>query len=95
MWKQLYEWARQLVSLSQDTERNRADIKDLREEFDRLTAIVQKLAFEVQRLSEKIDYAREAEISEREKMALKIENEMLKFERRLSSKLSEESKNKE
>jgi len=41
MWKQLYEWAKQLVFLSQETQSNRADIKDVREELDRLTAIVQ------------------------------------------------------
>jgi hypothetical protein len=29
MWKQLYEWAKELVFLSQDTQRNRADIRDL------------------------------------------------------------------
>jgi hypothetical protein len=38
MWKQLYEWAKELVFLSQDTQRNRADIRDLREEMDRLTS---------------------------------------------------------
>ena len=45
MWKQLYEWAKELVFLSQDTQRNRADIRDLREEMDRLTSVVQRLAF--------------------------------------------------
>ena len=38
-----------------------------------------------ERLNEKIDHAREAEENEREKMALKLENAMLKFERRLSA----------
>ena len=38
MWKQLLEWAKQLFMLSQDTERNRVDIRDLREEVARLTA---------------------------------------------------------
>ena len=38
-----------------------------------------------ERLSEEIDHTREAEENEREKMALKLENAMLKFERRLSS----------
>ena len=35
-----------------------------------------------ERLSEKIDHARADEENEREKMALKLENAMLKFERR-------------
>jgi predicted nucleic acid-binding Zn-ribbon protein len=93
MWKQLYEWAKQLLMLSQDTERNRADIKDVREELDRLTGVVQRLAFEVQRLGEKIDYGRAAEANEREKLTLKLENEMLKFERRLLTGKSGEDAN--
>jgi predicted nucleic acid-binding Zn-ribbon protein len=83
MWKEIYEWATQLLVLSKETERNRTDIKEVREEVERLTLIVQGLAFEIKRLSEKIDYARETETHEREKLALKLENEMLKFERRL------------
>jgi len=43
------------------------------------------LAFEIKRLGEKIDRAHENETHEREKLALKLENEMLKFERRLPS----------
>ncbi|MGI8640457.1 MAG: hypothetical protein ACR2MG_11010 [Pyrinomonadaceae bacterium] len=85
MWKEIYEWAIQLLVLSKETERNRADIKDVREEVERLTLIVQGLAFEIKRLSEKIDHAYENETHEREKLALKLENEMLKFERRLPS----------
>ena len=85
MWKEIYEWATQLLVLSKETERNRIEIREVREEVERLTLIVQGLAFEIKRLSEKIDHAHENETHEREKFALKIENEMLKFERRLPS----------
>lgn len=85
MWKEIYEWATQLLVLSKETERNRTDIKEVREEFERLTILVQGLAFEIKRLSEKIDHAHENETHEREKLALKLENEMLKFERRIPS----------
>ena len=85
MWKELYEWATQLLVLSKETERNRADTKEVSEEVERLTLIVQGLAFEIKRLSEKIDHAHDNETHEREKLALKLENEMLKFERRLPS----------
>ena len=85
MWKEIYEWATQLLVLSKETERNRADIKEVNKEVERLTLIVQGLAFEIKRLGEKIDRAHENETHEREKLALKLENEMLKFERRLPS----------
>lgn len=85
MWKEIYEWVAQLLVFAKETERNRADIKEVNKEIERLTLIVQGLAFEIKRLSEKIDYTHENETHEREKFALKIENEMLKFERRLPS----------
>jgi predicted nucleic acid-binding Zn-ribbon protein len=85
MWKEIYEWATQLLVLSKDTERNRTDIKEVREEVERLTLVVLGLVFEIKRLSEKIDRAHENETHEREKLALKLENDMLKFERRLPS----------
>ncbi len=44
--------------------------------FAKLTNIVERLAFKIRRVSDR-------ESSEREKMALQLENEMLKFERRL------------
>lgn len=72
-----------MLILSKETERNRTDIKEVREEVERLTMVVQGLAFEIKRLSEKIDRAHETETHEREKLALRVENEMLKFERRL------------
>ena len=85
MWKEIYEWATQLLVLSKETERNRVDIKEVNREVERLTLVVQGLAFEIKRLGEKIDRAHENETHEREKLALKLENEILKFERRLPS----------
>ncbi len=85
MWKEIYEWATQLLVLSKETERNRVDIKEVNKEVERLTLIIQGLAFEIKRLNEKIDDAHGNETHEREKLALKLENEMLKFERRLPS----------
>ncbi|MCY7345498.1 MAG: hypothetical protein LH614_04690 [Pyrinomonadaceae bacterium] len=85
MWKEIYEWATQLLVLSKETERSRVDIKEVNKEVERLTLVVQGSAFEIKRLSEKIEYAHEKETHEREKLALKLENEMLKFERRLPS----------
>jgi predicted nucleic acid-binding Zn-ribbon protein len=83
MWKTIYEWATQLLVLSKETERNRNDIKELREEVERLTIIVQGLAYEIKRMGDKIEHQHQSETHEREKLALKLENEMLKFERRL------------
>lgn len=64
--------------MAQEVRRNRADIKELQNQFEELTAAVQELAFEVRR-------NKENETHEREKLILKLENAMLKFERRLTS----------
>jgi len=76
MWKQLYEWAKWLVLLAQETRQNRADIKELQQQLEELTTAVQALAYEVRR-------SKENESHEREKLVLRLENELLRFEQRL------------
>jgi septation ring formation regulator EzrA len=82
MWKQIYEWLKDILTITRDTQENRAEIKELRKEIERLTNIVQHLAFDSQRLNEEIKHIRKDEAQEREKLILKLENELLKSERR-------------
>ena len=72
----LAEWAQTVLTLSKDLEQNRADIKELRRDFMNLTLTVQRLADEIRLSSQQ-------ESSARENLALRLENELLKFERRL------------
>jgi predicted nucleic acid-binding Zn-ribbon protein len=76
MWKQILELAKRLFMLAEDTKRNRDEIRELREEVRRLTGAVERLAYETRRVSDK-------EGHERKQLALRLENELLKFERRL------------
>ncbi len=76
MLRQLYELAKRLLALTQDNDRNKAQIETLRQEVRNLSATVRELAYEVRRI-------RENESHEREKMALRLENALLHFERRL------------
>lgn len=78
MWKQFYEWTKWLVLLAQEVRKNRADIKELQNQFEELTTVVQELVSDVRR-------NKENETHEREKLVLKLENAMLRFERRLTS----------
>ena len=86
MWKQLYEWGKWILFLAQETRQNRADIKELQDEVEKLTVAMQRLAYEIQR-------NKENEAHEREKIFLKLENEVLR--RLLASKPSEKPKDKE
>jgi hypothetical protein len=76
MFKQLTEFVGNLVFLTRDTRENKAAIEQLRREMHELASTVEKLSFEVQRISDR-------EKLEREKLVLQLENVLLKIERRL------------
>ena len=87
---EIYEYARDWLTISREVQENKTDIKEvkqevrelrneiqtLREDFTKVMFLVQKLSFDIQQVSER-------EQSERRELTLKLENEMLKFERRL------------
>jgi DNA repair ATPase RecN len=76
MFKSLADLIKQLLSLTRDTQENKQQIKDLQVLVRELSKRLELLAFEVQRLKEN-------EVHEREKMMLRLENSLLRFERRL------------
>jgi chromosome segregation ATPase len=76
MWKELFKLFGQLLTLARDTEQNKTNIQELRREMAELTDKVHWLAHEVRRLAEH-------DAHEREKLALRLENALLRFERRL------------
>ena len=82
MLKQLYEVGKRLLDLTRDTESNKAGLDELRQVVNSLSTAVRELAFEVRRI-------RENETHEREKMALRLENALLHFERRLPASATE------
>lgn len=67
----LAEYAKQVFSLTTQTRKNTEDIQRLQERIEDLTDAVKTLAFEIQR-------SRENEAHEREKMALRLENYLLR-----------------
>ena len=76
MWKELFKLAKQLITIAQDTDRNKTRIQELQKQIEELTRQVQWITFELRRSAE-------YEANEREKMALRLENALLRFERRL------------
>jgi hypothetical protein len=75
MLRQIFDYARSLLLLKEQTEKNTADIREIRQELRELTAVVQGLIFEIRRTQEN-------EAHEREKMLLRLENALLRVERR-------------
>jgi predicted nucleic acid-binding Zn-ribbon protein len=83
MWKELWEFGKQLLSLTRETQQSKADIaslqrelKEVRQELRMLAEAVHFLRFEQQR-------DRENAAHEREKLLLRLENAFLRLERRL------------
>ena len=66
----------EIKEVERDVKDLRQEINDLRREFRDLTRAVERLAYEIHRVSENDE-------KERRLLALQLENEMLKFERRL------------
>jgi len=86
MLKQLLDLTAKLFSLSRDVQQDKADIKDLQREVRDLARGmargIERLAYEIRRVSDN-------EVQERKMMALQLENNLLKFERRLPSSKDE------
>ncbi len=76
MFREIANALKELLLLRESTKKNTDDIKDLQKDVKSLTAAVQQLVYEVR--GNKND-----EAHERENMALRLQNELLKFERRL------------
>jgi predicted nucleic acid-binding Zn-ribbon protein len=76
MWEKLFTLAQNILTLGKELEQNRADMKEMRRDLTNLTLLVQ-------RLSDEIKLSSQREAGEREKLVLRLENELLKFEKRL------------
>jgi regulator of replication initiation timing len=76
MWSKLWTLLQTVMTLARDLEQTRNDVKDIRRDIVQLTLAVQHLANQIQ-------LAKQEDASEREKMAMQLQIEFLKFERRL------------
>ena len=94
MWKQIGDYIRQVFLTHQETQKNKADITELRQEpkegrqeIRTLTGGMQQIAHELIRLRENEAHEREKMMlnseHEREKMALRFELELLRSGRQL------------
>ena len=74
--KQMMEMAQTLLRLTDDVKQTKSEIKEIRKELRELTDAVKHLAYEVHRTQER-------ESSEREKLLLKVENQLSEAGRQL------------
>ena len=76
MLKQLFDYLQQSLLLVHDVGQNRKDLEELRRELKATNSLVIELSHKIERLAER-------ERLEREKLALQLENVLLRFERLL------------
>lgn len=86
MLEKLYELVSKVFTLTSRADRHEKDIERLQNEIDRLTDIVNNQSLRIEILTRLFN-------DEREKTILWVENQLLKFERRLPS--GKEDKNDE
>jgi hypothetical protein len=76
MFKKLLMLIESVLTLAGELQRNREEIKELRKEHLALSMVVQRLADEITLNSQH-------QSSEREKLALQLENQLLRFDNKL------------
>ncbi len=70
-----------MINFGEDTKKNKDKIEDLEREVQRLTDDMTRMTYEIQRSRDEMSYYKNSESSEREKMALRLENTLLKMGR--------------
>ncbi len=76
MWPKLLAYFSHLLTLAETTQENKSEIKEIRQELRQLTATMQGVIHELQAL-------RAEQRHQAERLTLRLENELLRFERRL------------
>ena len=71
MWEKFLGSVKDFILAGELTRLNTADVRELRKRNEELTILVERLAFEIQRIKEN-------EAHEREKLLLRLENRSLK-----------------
>ena len=81
MWNKFFGLVKLAINFGEDTKKNKDKIEDLEAEVQRLTDNMTRMAYEIQRSRDEMSYYKNSESSEWEKMALRLENTLLKMGR--------------
>ena len=84
MWKQLADLFTSVFTLTHRLDRVEQAQKEQQREIKDLTALVNRLAFELARTNDELKRTAEREAAAREKFMMMVENQLLKTGRQLS-----------
>ena len=83
MWKQVLDTLVKAVTYIQRMKALEQKVSTQESELKKMGALVQRLIFELQRTNDKVENVSASEVLEREKLLLKVENQLLKANRQL------------
>ena len=89
MWNKFFGLMKLVYDYGEDTKKNSGKIKDLEAEMARMADDMSRMTYEIRRLNDELGHLKNSENSEREKMALRLENTLLKM-RQLPAPKSDE-----
>jgi seryl-tRNA synthetase len=87
MWKQLGDYIKQVLQVQQETQKNKADIVELRQELKEVRQELRNLTAGMQQIAHEVIRNRQNEQHEREKMAMHFEHEREKIALRFEMEL--------
>ena len=93
MWKQLADYIKQVFLVQQETQKNKTDIVELRQELKEVQKELRNLTAAMQQIAHEIIRNHQNEAHKREKMALRFEIELLRSGRQLPASKSDEEQN--
>ena len=85
MFKKFYEFFLFAITISERVQKHDRAIENIERDFRELLLVVRDFQVDLQQMHEKQAHARQDQTREFENLQLRLENEMLKFERRLNS----------
>ena len=90
MWNKFFGLMKLVYDYGEDTKKNSSKIKEMEAEIHEISDNITHMAYDIERLRDEMRYFRNSESSEREKMALRLENTLLKM-RQLPAPKSDET----
>ncbi len=91
MWNKFFGLLKLVIDFGEQTKKNTDRIDALEEDMQNLNDGMTRMAYEIQRLRDEMGHFKDNEANEREKMALRLENTLLKMEKRLAAPKNEEN----
>ena len=91
MWNKFFGLVKLVINFGEQTKKNTERIDAFEDDVQSLNDGMTRMAYEIQRLRDEMGHFKDNESNEREKMALRLENTLLKMGNRLPAPKTEDT----